>query len=57
LQHNTEGSSVARALWDEFPTDSITWAIDEQFMWGSALLISPVVEEVNRELFKGHGGT
>ncbi len=26
-QHQTEGTSVARALWDEFPTDQNTWDI------------------------------
>jgi alpha-glucosidase (family GH31 glycosyl hydrolase) len=31
----TEGSTVARALWHEFPTDPKTAAIDKQFMWGS----------------------
>ena len=36
---------MARALWDEFPTDSNTWVIDRQFMWGSGLLISPVLDQ------------
>ena len=44
-QHYTEGSLVARSLWDEFPTDPSTWDVDRQFMWGSGLLISPVVEQ------------
>lgn len=39
------GGTVARALWHEFPTDSNTWGIDTQFMWGSGLLISPVLKE------------
>ena len=29
-----------------FPDDANTWAIDRQLLWGSALLISPVLEEV-----------
>ena len=31
---------------DRFVTDSATWSIDRQFMWGSQLLISPVLEQV-----------
>jgi alpha-glucosidase (family GH31 glycosyl hydrolase) len=29
----------------EFPMDSICWSIDEQFLWGSYLLIAPVIHE------------
>ncbi len=43
FQHNVHGSSVIRALWDEFPSDRSTWGIDAQFLWGSGLLVSPVV--------------
>ena len=39
------GSTVARPLFFEFPTDAETYAIDRQFMWGSALLISPVLDQ------------
>lgn len=41
----TNGGTVARALWHEFPTDFATRTIDTQFMWGSGLLISPVLQE------------
>eukprot|EP00095_Tigriopus_kingsejongensis_P010472 maker-scaffold1269_size51662-snap-gene-0.10 protein:Tk10472 transcript:maker-scaffold1269_size51662-snap-gene-0.10-mRNA-1 annotation:"maltase- intestinal-like" len=44
-QHYTMGDSVARALWDEFPTDSMTWPVDRQFLWGSSFMVSPVVEQ------------
>lgn len=44
-QHNTKGSTVARPLWHEFPRDNSTRQIDEQFLWGSGLLISPVVHQ------------
>jgi alpha-glucosidase (family GH31 glycosyl hydrolase) len=29
----------------EFPTDPLTWPLDEQFLWGSHLLIAPVIYE------------
>ncbi|XP_075742124.1 lysosomal alpha-glucosidase [Rhipicephalus microplus] len=37
------GETVARPLFFEFPEDPRTHEIDEQFMWGSALLISPAL--------------
>ena len=39
------GSPVARGLFMEFPTDKVALSIDEQFLWGSDLLISPVLEQ------------
>ena len=39
------GSTVARGLFFEFPHDKVALTIDEQFMWGSGLMISPVLEE------------
>jgi alpha-glucosidase (family GH31 glycosyl hydrolase) len=44
-QHYTEGSTVVRPLWHEFATDPNTHGIDRQFLWGSGLLISPVLDE------------
>ena len=51
--HFIDGSTVARPLWHEFPTDELTWDIDTQFMWGDSLLISPVLEEgaTSRDLY------
>ncbi|ODM92559.1 Maltase-glucoamylase, intestinal, partial [Orchesella cincta] len=34
----TEGGTVARALYHNFPTEEETWGIDRQFMWGSGCL-------------------
>ena len=34
-----------------FPTDPRTLDIDRQFMWGSALLISPVLDENKRTVY------
>lgn len=39
------GSTVARPLFFEFPLDKTTYSIDTQFMWGSGLMISPVLDE------------
>ena len=33
-----------RPLWHEFPGDEATHDIDTQFMWGSSLVIAPVIE-------------
>ena len=43
-QHSVDGGTVTRPLWHEFPTDTMTWDIDTQFLWGKGLLISPVLE-------------
>jgi len=47
--HATEGETVVRPLWHEFPTDSKTRDIDTQFLWGSSLLVSPILEQGNSE--------
>jgi len=44
-QANVKGGTVARGLFYEFPQDSKTYAIDTQMMIGSALLISPVLQQ------------
>lgn len=42
---HVQGSAVARPLFYEFPKDPQTFSIDKQFLWGSALLITPVLKE------------
>ncbi|XP_017277311.1 lysosomal alpha-glucosidase isoform X1 [Kryptolebias marmoratus] len=42
---HTSADTVARPLFVEFPTDPNCRPIDQQFLWGSSLLISPVLEE------------
>ena len=32
--HHTQGNTVIRPLWHEFPTDSNAAGIDTQFLWG-----------------------
>jgi len=43
--HTTTGSTVIRALWHEFPRDQIALGIDRQFLWGSGVLVSAVLDE------------
>lgn len=40
---NAMGETVARPLFFEFPEDTNTYVIDDQFLWGSALMITPVL--------------
>jgi lysosomal alpha-glucosidase len=39
------GDTVARALFFEFPNDETSLSIDTQFMWGSAVMVVPVLEQ------------
>ncbi|XP_047112686.1 lysosomal alpha-glucosidase-like [Schistocerca piceifrons] len=39
------GDTVARPLFFEFVQDAATHSLDEQFLWGSSLMIVPVLEE------------
>lgn len=41
---HTKGTTVARPLFHVFPNDTETYEIDQQFMWGEALLMTPVLE-------------
>ncbi|XP_037528192.1 maltase-glucoamylase [Rhipicephalus sanguineus] len=41
--HN-KGTPVVRPLFFEFPHEPHTYGIDEQFMWGKSLLISPIIK-------------
>ncbi|XP_037332259.2 lysosomal alpha-glucosidase isoform X1 [Pungitius pungitius] len=47
---HTSAATVARPLFMEFPSDDNCRAIDRQFLWGSSLLISPVLERGAVEL-------
>jgi len=42
---HTSGSMVAQPLWAQFAADPATHAIDEQFLLGPALLVSPALHE------------
>ncbi|OQR94692.1 lysosomal alpha-glucosidase [Achlya hypogyna] len=46
LYHATvDGATAARSLYFEFPDDIQTLAIDDQYLLGSALMVTPVLEE------------
>ncbi|XP_015492493.1 sucrase-isomaltase, intestinal [Parus major] len=47
---HAHGSTVVRPLLHEFVEDRKTWDIDEQFLWGPALLISPVMKQGDRSV-------
>lgn len=47
---HTYGSTVVRPLYHEYPTDVRAKSIDGQFLWGPALLISPVLTENTTQL-------
>lgn len=43
---HTNGDTVARPLFFEFTNDTTTYGIDDQFLWGPAFMICPVLKEV-----------
>jgi alpha-glucosidase len=40
-----DGSPVINPLWFKYPTDTATFGIDLQFLFGDSILVSPVTEE------------
>ncbi|XP_054154968.1 probable maltase-glucoamylase 2 [Oppia nitens] len=49
-ESHTTGSTVARPMHHVWPLDATTHTIDQQFMWGSSVLISPFVFENQKEV-------
>ncbi|XP_068605748.1 lysosomal alpha-glucosidase [Brachionichthys hirsutus] len=47
---HTAAETVARPLFMQFPSDPGSRTVDRQFLWGSSLLISPVLEQGAVEL-------
>ncbi|KAL4237199.1 hypothetical protein ACF0H5_005579 [Mactra antiquata] len=45
VESHMTGATVMRPLHHEFPEDMITLDIDKQFLWGPALMISPILNE------------
>jgi hypothetical protein len=44
------GLPVMRTMWMEFPEDASTFALDAQWMVGSALLVAPVTSEGHKSV-------
>jgi len=44
-EHERNGSPVMRPLWYEFPGDTQTYLIADQYMLGSDILVAPVIRE------------
>lgn len=42
---HTLGGAVALPLWMQFPQDKNTYGIDTQFLFGTEVLVSPVVDQ------------
>ncbi|DBA94742.1 TPA: hypothetical protein ACH3X1_002291 [Trebouxia sp. C0004] len=41
---HTQGTPIMRPLWYEFPELTETYSLDQQFMFGPAMLVAPVME-------------
>ena len=39
------GGTIVRSMAHEFPSIAECWPLDEQFLWGSSLLIAPIIYE------------
>jgi lysosomal alpha-glucosidase len=47
---SVQGSTVARSLVFEYPKDPNTYSTQTQFLWGPALLISPVLQQSSTQV-------
>lgn len=47
---HTTGSTVWRPLFFEWPEDAVTWDLDEQFLIGGEILVSPVLQDMARSV-------
>ena len=50
FKSHTQGSTVVRPLFHEYPTDKITLDLFLQFLIGSNIMIAPVTDEGAREV-------
>ncbi|XP_077980434.1 lysosomal alpha-glucosidase-like [Glandiceps talaboti] len=44
-KNHVSGTTIARPLMFEFNMDKTTYSLDRQFLWGAALMISPVLDQ------------
>ncbi len=49
---HTLGETVARLLFHEFLNDNNTHGIDQQFMWGRSVVLSPFIFEANKSFLR-----
>lgn len=56
-QAHKTGSPVMRTMFYEFPEDKETWDLNTQYMYGSDLLVAPIVEAhtTSRQVYLPHG--
>ncbi|MCP9495479.1 MAG: DUF4968 domain-containing protein [Pyrinomonadaceae bacterium MAG19_C2-C3] len=52
-EHARTGAPVMRPLWYEYPQDSLTYLIEDQYLLGSDILVAPVVRpnQVKRSIY------
>jgi alpha-D-xyloside xylohydrolase len=43
------GTPMMRPLLVEFPTDLVSWEVDDQFMFGPDILVAPMLEQGARQ--------
>ncbi|MEM8887384.1 MAG: TIM-barrel domain-containing protein [Bacteroidota bacterium] len=43
-ENNQKGTPLARPLMYEIPEDPASWEVDDQYFWGPALMVAPVLE-------------
>jgi alpha-D-xyloside xylohydrolase len=44
---SVKGHPVLRALFFEYPQDPTSWTVDDEYMFGSDLLVAPLMESAN----------
>ena len=49
LEAHEKGTPVMRTLFYEFPEDSNTWEVEDEYMYGSKVLVAPILEAGAKE--------
>lgn len=44
-KNSTEGTPLMQPMFYAFPNDSTTYSLQNQYMWGSSILVAPVIEK------------
>ena len=48
VDSSKKGSPMLRALFFEYPEDATSWLIEDEYLFGSDLLVAPLMEEVDQ---------